>query len=110
MFNNLGRALIRLRERRGASQAATARAAGIGKSQLSKYENGKELPKLESLERVLRVLGVGYFELSWLLDVIDREAAASPAPPGHDIDELFNRLTRGIFVLHREMVKELPHG
>src|SRR4051794_17681514 len=39
MFANLGLALTRARERRGVSQAKVARLAGIGKSQLSKYEN-----------------------------------------------------------------------
>ena len=40
-----------------------ARLAGIGKSQLSKYESGKELPKLDSLEKVLLVLNVGHWKL-----------------------------------------------
>lgn len=110
MFGNLGKALIRLRERKGVSQASVARAAGIGKSQLSKYEHGKELPKLESLERVLGALGASYFELSWILDVVDRGEPARPARSRQNIDEMFNNLTRGIFVLHREVVKELPHG
>ena len=56
MFVNLGRTLSLLRELRGKSQASVAREAGIGKSQLSKYENGKELPKLDSLEKVLIAL------------------------------------------------------
>ena len=59
MFANLGRTLSLLQELRGKSQARVAREAGIGKSQLSKYENGKELPKLDSLEKVLNALEVG---------------------------------------------------
>ena len=59
MFENLGPALGLLRELRQYSQAEVARRAGIGKSQLSKYECGKELPKLDSLERILNVLRVG---------------------------------------------------
>jgi transcriptional regulator with XRE-family HTH domain len=75
MFSNLGRTLSLLRELRGKSQARVAREAGIGKSQLSKYENGKELPKLDSLEKVLSALKVGYFEFFYTLYLVDRRAA-----------------------------------
>jgi transcriptional regulator with XRE-family HTH domain len=75
MFVNLGRTLGLLRELRGKSQALVAREAGIGKSQLSKYENGKELPKLDSLEKVLRALHVGYFEFFYTLYLVDGRAA-----------------------------------
>ena len=75
MFSNLGRTLSLLRELRGKSQARVAREAGIGKSQLSKYENGKELPKLDSLEKVLIALKVGYFEFFYTLYLVDRRAS-----------------------------------
>jgi transcriptional regulator with XRE-family HTH domain len=75
MFTNLGRTLSLLRELRGKSQARVAREAGIGKSQLSKYENGKELPKFDSLEKVLNALKVGYFEFFYTLHLVDRRAA-----------------------------------
>jgi len=76
LFNNLGRALGLLRELRGKSQAQLASQAGIGKSQLSKYENGKELPKLESLGKVLEALGVGYFEFFYTLQLLDERGAS----------------------------------
>jgi transcriptional regulator with XRE-family HTH domain len=75
MFTNLGRTLSLLRELRGKSQARVAREAGIGKSQLSKYENGKELPKLDSLEKVLIALRVSYFEFFYTLHLVDRRAS-----------------------------------
>ena len=75
MFTNLGRTLGLLRELRGKSQARVAREAGIGKSQLSKYENGKELPKLDSLEKVLIALKVSYFEFFYTLHLVDRRAS-----------------------------------
>lgn len=74
MFDNLGRTLSLLRELRGRSQAWVSREAGIGKSQLSKYENGKELPKLDSLEKVLIALEVGHFEFFYTLYLVDRRA------------------------------------
>jgi transcriptional regulator with XRE-family HTH domain len=75
MFINLGKTLGLLRELRGKSQALVAREAGIGKSQLSKYENGKELPKLDSLEKVLKALDVGHFEFFYTLFLVDQRAA-----------------------------------
>jgi transcriptional regulator with XRE-family HTH domain len=108
MFQNLGPALVRLRERAGKSQAAVARAAAIGKSQLSKYEKSKELPKLESLERVLVALGVGYFEFFRALDIVDRKEPSAPPLNREEIDECFTRLTRDMFALHREIVTHLP--
>lgn len=106
MFQNFGRTLTRLRMRAGKSQSAIARAAGMGKSQLSKYENSKELPKLESLERVLVALGVGYFEFFRMLDVADRQEPGTPLTR-EEIDERFTRLTQGVFALHREIVMKL---
>lgn len=82
MFNNLGRTLSLLRELRGKSQASIAREAGVGKSQLSKYENGKELPKLDSLEKVLKALEVGHFEFFYTLYLVDRRAADLARPEG----------------------------
>jgi transcriptional regulator with XRE-family HTH domain len=81
MFLNLGRTLSLLRDLRGLSQAQVAQEAGIGKSQLSKYENGKELPKLDSLEKVLSALSIGHFEFFYTLYLIDQRAAELAASP-----------------------------
>ena len=104
MFVHLGRTLSLLRELRGKSQARVAREAGIGKSQLSKYENGKELPKLDSLEKVLIALEVGYFEFFYTLHLVDRRAAdlerwrrRAPlrAPPEHPGEGQNGNILRG---------------
>jgi len=78
MFLHVGRALSVLRELRGMSQAALARKAGIGKSQLSKYENSKEHPKLDSLEKILRALGGRPLMLFYLVEALDRTATEAP--------------------------------
>ena len=52
-FRNLGRALVILRELRHTSQRALARSTHGSTSHLSKYETGKALPKLETIERFL---------------------------------------------------------
>lgn len=89
MFANLGRTLSLLRELRGKSQARVAREAGIGKSQLSKYENGKELPKLDSLEKVLKILEVGQFEFFYTLYLVDQRTAGLESGDGGSAGDLF---------------------
>lgn len=111
-----------------------AREAGIGKSQLSKYENGKELPKLDSLEKVLLALDVGHFEFFYTLYLVDRRAAdlgrvegkvpdaepgldGEPAyvPPlfkGHPLlsvstDQAFTRVFADLLVLYRRVFEQI---
>ena len=132
MFVNLGRTLSLLRELRGKSQANVAREAGIGKSQLSKYENGKELPKLDSLEKVLIALEVGYFEFFYTLHLVDRRAAdldraagngngeplyvppLSASPDGRDgnallagtTDQAFSQVFTDLLILYRRVFEQ----
>ena len=114
MFGNLGRTLALLREMRGYSQLALSREARIGKSQLSKYENGRELPKLETLERVLSVLGVqpiSFFYTVAMLDSLagrlDDSAADLPPLPmpltllQPNLDELFSITVGQFFRMYR---------
>jgi transcriptional regulator with XRE-family HTH domain len=80
MFDNLGKALSLVRELRHKSQAQVAVEAGIGKSQLSKYESGKELPKFDSLRKVLGALDVGAFEIFYTMHLIDMQEAQLNLP------------------------------
>jgi len=79
MFTELGRTLRILRESAGLSQAELARRAGLGKSQVSKYENGKDLPKLSSLERILREIGAEPLTLFYTAHLLKHRAEISPA-------------------------------
>jgi len=123
MFVNLGRTLGLLRELRGKSQARVAREAGIGKSQLSKYENGKELPKLDSLEKVLNALDVGHFEFFYTLYLLDDRAAElarlgerGPIPPpllrahpllSESTDQAFTRVFSDLLHLYRQVFEQI---
>lgn len=130
MFDNLGRALYLVRDLRGLSQAEVARRAGIGKSQLSKYEGGKELPKMESLRKVLKVLEIGPFEIFYTMHLIDlqaleldhaEEAKLQALPPlifpvrgvvADSTEEAFQRLFKEVISLYHsvfiERLKDLP--
>ncbi len=74
MFQRFGLALRILRELSGLSQAALARKARVGKSQLSKYESGKDNPKLSSLEKLLRAMNVRPVILFHVAEWLDRIA------------------------------------
>jgi transcriptional regulator with XRE-family HTH domain len=81
LFKNVGVALALLRELRGQTQAQLATSAGIGTGQLSKYENGKEWPKLESLGKVLAALEVGAFEFFYTVHLLDQRTESLGVSP-----------------------------
>ena len=115
MFRNLGKTLSLLRELRGKSQSEVARAAGVGKSQISKYETGRELPKLDSMSRLLEALEIEPFVFFQTLALVDeREAALSgtgspvvpPAVGIPSIDQALTDLVQGLFRLQRAFIEE----
>jgi transcriptional regulator with XRE-family HTH domain len=112
MFVNLGPALLRIRELRRKSQTRVARDAQIGKSQLSKYETGKELPRLDSLERILVALDLGYYEFFFVLQQMDR-GADRPLMMDRsedDIKAVFEQLMSDLLDLHRQTVLARSQG
>jgi transcriptional regulator with XRE-family HTH domain len=78
MFAELGKTLRALRESKGISQAELARRAGLGKSQVSKYERGKELPQLVTLEKLLGALGAEPLTLFYTAHLLKHRAEISP--------------------------------
>jgi len=78
MFAELGNTLRALRESAGLSQAEVARQAGMGKSQVSRYELGRGLPKLESLERLLHILDADPLTLFYTAHLLKHRAEISP--------------------------------
>jgi transcriptional regulator with XRE-family HTH domain len=125
MFQNLGPALGILRELRGFSQLELARRTDVSKGQISRYESGKDLPKLDTLERLLRVLEYrpdALFALAALLDRLpDALDAESGAPlkslaiipsmrsvPG--LDQAFESALTSLFVLQRAVFEVIFNG
>lgn len=120
MFQHIGLALRILREWRGKNVRELAAAAGMGKSQLSKYENGRELPKLASLEKLLHALAiraVDFFSLVTVLDdrlasltKVPQEPRASECFLSPETKRAFETLSQAIFDLHRAIVEETVNG
>jgi transcriptional regulator with XRE-family HTH domain len=78
MFAELGRTLRILRESAGLSQAELASRAGLGKSQVSKYERGKELPQLVSLAKLLEALEAEPLTFFYTEHLLKHRAEISP--------------------------------
>jgi transcriptional regulator with XRE-family HTH domain len=123
MFRHLGPALRLIREERRLTQAELARAAAIGKSQLSKYESGKEKPKLDSLEKLLSVLSVRPVDLFAVMNLLGLEldridpsrgepapaAARAPLGPGvlsARVQDVFVQVHQDLLTLHSVLVGE----
>lgn len=120
-FRHVGIALSILRELKGLSQADVASRAGIGKSQLSKYENAKELPKLESLGKLLHALGsdpLGFFYVVRMLDTLCDAGAAETlllTSPSHPLlsraEEIaFENVTRELLGLFKALIHSRLEG
>jgi transcriptional regulator with XRE-family HTH domain len=100
LLPDLGLALRILREQRKVRQADVARRAGMGKSQVSLYENGKQAPNFESLLRILAVLEADFHDLHNALQIatgkLDRLCASRPT---REEDAAAEKLAQGIVLL-----------
>jgi transcriptional regulator with XRE-family HTH domain len=79
-FSELGLGIRLFREKAKLTNAALAAASGIGKSQLSKYETGREFPKIDTLAKILDVLGVPPIWFFYVMHQLHREPVAGLQP------------------------------
>ena len=120
MFKHVGLALRVLRELKGISQAKLARQAGVGKSQLSKYESGKDLPKFDSLGKVLSALGTEPLALFYLDHVLARIEAEESCeelllgtkfgPALFDPEQGFKRILGDVLLLYKAQIEGRVRG
>ena len=119
-FRHLGLAIKILRELKNISQAQLAGMAGMGKSQLSKYESGKELPKLDSLDKILVALSATPFSLLLVVNFLDRMRSGRPphllwleAPLGPLLsdseEEAFTSFIRSLYGLFQAKTEHRLH-
>lgn len=77
-FDELGRALRWVRTRQGKKQYEVAKSAKVTKAMLSSYENQKQRPTLETLERLLEALEIDLEQLAYAIRAVrdeDRRSA-----------------------------------
>lgn len=67
-FDDLGPVLRDLRLEHGLTQAELSDRAGVSKSMVSLYEQGRQRPHLDTLDRLLEALGVRLGELAGRLE------------------------------------------
>lgn len=72
-FTGLGKALRWIRQRQGKKQFEVAEAASITKAMLSSYENGKQRPAIDTLERILDALEIDLDYLAYAIRVVRQE-------------------------------------
>jgi transcriptional regulator with XRE-family HTH domain len=94
-FDNVGKAILLLREKQNKSQKVLAAEAGITGAMLSNYETGVKKPSLDSLGKILDALGLYLGKLDDALDVVNdreyrrgedpRRETATGAPEGVDL-------------------------
>lgn len=119
MFANLGRALRVARETKGLSQGDLADRAKVGKSKISKYETGKELPKLDSLQRILEVLELEPYQLFYAMYRLNQgeESVSTPLDPmvqdppsagilPHSTEAAFQNLWSALFSTYNAVVTD----
>jgi transcriptional regulator with XRE-family HTH domain len=80
MFKNIGPALRIIRQARGMSQSRLAIISKTGRSQLARYEAGRDLMKLDTLEKLLEALEVEPEQLFRFVRSLDE--SLSPEQPG----------------------------
>ncbi|HEY6321895.1 MAG TPA: helix-turn-helix transcriptional regulator [Thermoanaerobaculia bacterium] len=105
-FRDIGKALALVRQQRGLTQARLAARCGMSRPQVSRYESGKELMKLETLEKILRTLTVEPDEFFHFLRSLDdsNSPQQSRAPDRIDdrmLADAFRNLHRAIDGLHQ---------
>lgn len=123
IYRNLPRAITLIRELRGRSQSEVASRAKIGKSQMSKYESGRELPKLPTLAVLFEALDVGVFEFWYTVYLIDageeqidsKGGTVLALPPlplagtglmSTETDVAFRRLMKDVMLVYHQMNAE----
>lgn len=79
-FERLGRALRWIRQRQGKKQFEVASDARITKAMLSSYENEKQRPTLETLERILVALRVDLDGLAYAMRAVHQEEQSKSSP------------------------------
>lgn len=70
-FDNIGKAILLLREKQDKSQKELAQEAGITSAMLSNYETGVKKPSVDSLGKILDALGLYVGKLDDALDVVN---------------------------------------
>lgn len=132
-FDNVGKALLFLRELDNKSQKKLAAEAGITGAMLSNYETGIKKPSLDSLGKILDALDLHLGPLDDALDAVNRRERRRPGrlpigegaplegvdlgrflgaddrlPP--DLEEGFGAMVRGLQIVTRHLYQSIANA
>src|ERR1700730_10813946 len=114
MVSNIGKALAMVRQQSGMSQYQLAVRCKMGRSQISKYEAGREIMKLDTLEKLLSVLDIEPEQFFRFVRSLDESFGAQRRARGHGeespLEEAFQNLHFAIDKLQRAVEPSLRHG
>ena len=82
-FDGLGRALRWTRQRQGKKQYEVAEAAKVTKAMLSSYENEKQRPTIDTLERILDALEIDLDYLAYAIRSVRQDQDGIEPEPRH---------------------------
>jgi len=82
-FDGLGRALRWTRQRQGKKQYEVAEAAKVTKAMLSSYENEKQRPTIDTLERILDALEIDLDYLAYAIRSVRQDQDGVEPEPRH---------------------------
>jgi transcriptional regulator with XRE-family HTH domain len=118
-FRQLGLALQIVRHKSGLTITQFGKRARVGKSQMSKYENGKDFPRLETLTRILDSLEIEPIRFFYLMYQLSREQPVESlgvdllllrgglgVSMSRSASEGFRRLLAGVLDLHALLAEE----
>jgi transcriptional regulator with XRE-family HTH domain len=112
MFENIGKALAIVRQERGLSQQQLADRSVMGRAQLSRYESGRELMRLDTLEKMLKVLKVEPDKFFRLMTSLDESLEAPFDGPVDGetrlLEEAFQNLHAAVDRLQQTLERSLP--
>lgn len=109
-FQNIGTALALLRQQQGLSQAELADSCEIGRAQLSRYEAGKELMKLPTLDRLLSRLSIepeDFFRFARSLSASTPRRRAAEQTEDGPLTEAFQNLHEAIDQLRHAVERSI---
>lgn len=95
--------LEKFRKRLNLTQEELAEKSGVGRSTIAKIEEGKAIPRPETLRRLCQVLGVNESRLRAFTRSVDRKANDAPLPRS-ETDDQAGRIEQG------GIAQRLPDG
>jgi transcriptional regulator with XRE-family HTH domain len=114
MLRNIGKALAMTRQQSGMSQYQLAVRCRIGRSQISKYEAGREIMKLDTLEKLLTALNIEPEHFFRFVRSLDETFGAQRRPRGHGrepaLEEAFQNLHFALDKLRQAVERSLQAG